>query len=123
MGETVFLDEAGVTVTQARFVHGAQTFAMSNVTSVGSARTDPSRRGPIVLVVLGVVLILAHQAASIAFGVLLAGLGAWWYQSQKPTHVVLLRSASGESRAFSSKDKTQVDRIVAAVNSAIVARG
>ncbi len=119
----MFLDEAGVTVTQARFVHGAQTFAMSNVTSVGSARTDPSRRGPIVLVVLGVVLILAHQAASIAFGVLLAGLGAWWYQSQKPTHVVLLRSASGESRAFSSKDKTQVDRIVAAVNSAIVARG
>lgn len=36
MAEKTFLDEGGVTVTNARFVVPAQTYAMSEITSVKS---------------------------------------------------------------------------------------
>jgi hypothetical protein len=123
MSEREFLRQGGVVVTQARFIHGSQTFAMSNVTSVLSTKTDPSKGGAILLIVLGIVLIAAHQAATIVIGLALAALGGWWLYSMKPTYNVVLRTASGESRAFSSKDRSLVERVVAAVNDAIVARG
>jgi hypothetical protein len=46
----------------------------------------------------------------------------WWF-FQKTKHVVLLSSASGEICAMVTKDKILAERVVAAINEAIVSRG
>jgi hypothetical protein len=48
-----FLNEGGVTVTNARFVVPAQTYAMSGVTSVKSLKHTPSIKGPVILCIIG----------------------------------------------------------------------
>lgn len=132
MAETRFLSEAGVTVTQARFMVPSQTYAMSGVTSVKQLSESPSRSGPLILGLVGVVGVFAAVSegghteggwwglvAAIAAMVIAK---AWW-SSQKSTHIVVLHSASGESRAYVSSDAALVSRIVHALNNAIVHRG
>lgn len=92
---------------------------MSGVTSVKSLRRNPSVKGAIVLVVLGLLLLLVQ----ILIGLLVISGGIAWWAVSKPLYTVVLNSASGEAEAFSSKDATFVSRIVNALNEAIVARG
>ena len=120
--ENTFFSDAGITVTQARFMVPGQTYAMSGVTSVATAKDSPSKKGPIIMIAIGLLALAAGKDALI-FGFLLIAGGALWLYLQKPTFVVMLHSASGESRAFTSKDGDLVSRIVGAINEAIVARG
>jgi hypothetical protein len=120
--EKVFLNEAGITVTQARFVVPAQTFAMSGVTSVLALKSDPKRTGPIVLGVLGLITLMAGKMGILVALLLIAGAVAWW-MALKTTYIVKLRTSGGESNAYSSKDKELVDRIISALNESIIARG
>jgi hypothetical protein len=116
--ETTFLDEQGITVTNSRFVAGGRTFAMSGITSVHTTRTDPSRKGPIILIVLGLIFLAAY-------GIGLLGIigGVLWWMSQKPEFSIVLSSASGQVQAYTSQDSDFISRIVGAVNEAIIARG
>ena len=127
MAERVFFDEGGVKVTQARFIVPSQTYAMSGVTSVGSLKESPSRRGPIILIIIGffmaVIRFSAKFAAGGVIGLLMLAGGVAWLWLQKATFWVVLHSASGEARALSSKDGAWVLRVVNAINDAIVARG
>ncbi|MEX3635334.1 DUF6232 family protein [Paraburkholderia sp. BR14427] len=41
----------------------------------------------------------------------------------KDVHYVVIHSASGESRATQSTDRDAIDRIIAALNESIIARG
>ncbi len=122
MAETTFLSEAGVTVTQARFMVPGQTYAMSGVTSVKQIDESPSRKGPLVLGVIGVLALAGGAQGIIAAIIFIAAAAAWWY-FQKSKHIVVLHSASGESRAFISGDAALVNRVVDALNNAIVHRG
>jgi hypothetical protein len=124
--EQTFLNEAGVIVTQARFMVSGQTYAMNGVTSVASLKEIPSRKGPIICLVLGLITFFGAlrgdtQILPGSLFFLIVG-GLWWYL-KKTQYTVLLHSASGESRAFTSADENLVDRIVGALNEAIVARG
>jgi len=118
--EQTFLQENGVTVTHARFIVSGQTYAMSGITSVKAGERKPSRGWPVSLIVIGVIAFLSGMiGAAVIF---LAAGGLWWYL-QKTEYAVLLRTASGEAEALTSKDKGYVTRVVAALNDAIVARG
>ncbi len=126
MSEKVFLDEGGVKVTQARFIVPAQTYAMSGITSVASLKQDPSRKGPIIVVIIGLFATFGGFSASAAAGViglLVLAAGIAWLLLQKPTYYVVLHSASGESRALKSNNGEWIARVVTALNDAIVARG
>lgn len=50
-------------------------------------------------------------------------LGIFWFTKRVPTYAVVLRSASGETEATSSKNKDLILRIIAGVNQSIVHRG
>jgi hypothetical protein len=50
-------------------------------------------------------------------------IGAVWWVLQRTHHVALLSSASGEICAMVTRDKILADRVVAAINEAIVSRG
>jgi hypothetical protein len=120
--EQVFLNEGGVSVSNSRMMYEGQTYAMSGITSVKTFEKTPSRKGPIVLIVIGLLMLAAGKSALVLGLLLLAGGIAWWVIS-KPDYSVLLTSASGEAKAYSSKDKEFVSKIVGAVNNAIVHRG
>lgn len=110
-------------MTSARVVIGGQTHAMSGITSVRSIEEKPSRKGPIILGVIGIISLLIGEAASIVIGLILIGLAVFWFISIKPTYHIGLVSASGESKALSSKDAAYISKIVNAINEAIIARG
>lgn len=122
MAEQTFLEENGVQVTNARFVTPGQTYAMSGVTAVKSIQKNPSRVGPIVLIVIGVLMLFGGQDVLMGALVFLAAGIIWWI-SKKPEYIVLLSSASGETQALNSKDKAFIDKVVKALNEAIIARG
>jgi hypothetical protein len=125
--ETILLDEGGIKVTNARFITQGQTYAMSGVTSVKSSAFQPSRLGPILLILFGgfgALASLSGRSVGVAVAMLiLAALGVVWFRSKKPVYAVMLTSASGESKAFSSNDARFVARIVSSINDAMVHRG
>ncbi|MFQ5927976.1 MAG: DUF6232 family protein [Terriglobia bacterium] len=53
----------------------------------------------------------------------MAGLGIAWWRGQRPTHHLRIASASGESSALSSENKNRIDRVIQAINEAIIQRG
>ncbi len=127
MSERVFLDEGGVKVTQARFLVPGKTYTMSGVTSVENLKKNPSRKGPIFLIMWGFLMTMlgfwGKRVETWVTGLLMLAGGVAWLLQQKPTFWVVLSSASGEAKALSSKDGQWVSRLVAALNDAIVARG
>jgi proline racemase len=122
MEEKSFFTQGGVSVTNARFIAHGQTYAMSGVTSVKQFRQDPSRKGPIILGVIGLLAMAGGGKAVFVALLLLAGAVAWWL-SQKPEFSVLLSSASGEAKALTSRDGKFISDVVNALNDAIVHRG
>jgi len=122
MEEKSFFNEGGISVSNSRFIAGGQTYAMSGVTSVKSFRADPSRKGPIIMGVIGVLALMGGGTVTFVGLALIAGAVALWF-SQKPEFSVLLYTASGEAKAHTSNDGDLISKVVAAVNDAIVHRG
>jgi hypothetical protein len=113
MAEQVFYDQAGIKVTSARLVFGTQTFQLSGITSVRPQEISPDRRGPIILMVVG--LFCTAGIGTIA--------GLIWLLTQKTTYAVMLVSAAGEQKAYTSRDKNLIFQVAKAINDAMVARG
>ncbi len=122
MAENTFLDEGGVTVTNARFIVPAQTYAMSGITSVKSLKHTPSIKGPVILCFIGLLSMAGSKEAIIPALIFIAA-GIAWFILNKPKYSVVLSSASGEAEALTSKDSDFIFRIVKALNEAIIARG
>ena len=129
VAERVFFQEGTVLVTNARFVAGHQTFALSNVTSVRIA-ADKHQEQMMFNVVFFPAL-AAAIGAGIRFGscgtsVALVALGmiaAAIVMKAFPKYVVILVTAGGESTALQNLALDVAERILAATSSAIVARG
>ena len=121
--EKVFLEEAGIKVTSARFITPEKTFALSGVTSIGQGRIDPSYKGPLIAGAIGLLVLLAADGAAKIIGLAVLALAVWMFTQLKPTHTILVNTASSEATAWSSKDGATVGRVVAALNDAIIHRG
>ena len=119
MEEKEFFRYEDVAVTNSRFIVASQTFAMSNITSVKVFTDAPSRIGPIVCGAIGILAL----AGAPAFGLLLlAGAVAWWFW-QKTYYHVALTTAGGETKALTSTQRNYIEKVVRALNDAIVHRG
>ncbi|WP_330985536.1 MULTISPECIES: DUF6232 family protein [Enterobacterales] len=127
MEEKEFYRNGNVSITNARFLVGSTTYAMNGVTSVKRGQTDPSKMGPIIMAIIGVIMVFV--AASILaklFGVaiaVIAVIAVVWFRAIKPDYMVYLNSASGESQALASKNKHYIDDVINSLNNAIVHRG
>lgn len=119
--EKTFFRYEDVTVTSSRFIIGSQTFAMSNITSVKASRRDPRRFWPIALIVVGVLALMAK--ANIWVVVLIGGSGIAWLLMQRAIYHVMLTTAGGETSALSSRQREYIEKVVQALNEAIVSRG
>lgn len=130
--ETTYLDDAtaGVKVTSARAVLGDKTFAMSNITSVSMSEIPAKSGGLLFIVVIGLVILLCGftqqdeaRWVAVGLGAVLVVIGLVLSNRVKPTYAVRIGSASGESNALEAEDKARIQKIVDAMNEAIVKRG
>lgn len=144
--ERVLFEENQVRVTNLRAIFENKTYAMSNITSVSLESSEPSSCVSATLLLVGIGLLglfvvflffLAETGSEVAFPLgealnasmfLLLGGGCLAASIRlrklaKPTYTVRISSASGESNALSSADRDHVERIVRAMNQAIVMRG
>lgn len=127
--ETTYYDEGGVKITSARAVLGGKTYSMSNITSVSASAKSPPLFIPLIFGLVGMYFVMMAMtgdrnnliwwivaAACIAIGVVI-------YRVTPTMHTVRIGSASGEANAYSTSSKAQIEKIVAAINDAIVKRG
>jgi hypothetical protein len=125
MPEQTFLDEESVQVTTTRFIVRGKTFPVNGITSVSLHRSNPQRGGPIILFLLAIGCGLNFRThwGFILAAAIFAVFGLWWWVTEPIWFSVRLVTASGESDAFKSKSEALIQRIVHALNEAIVARG
>ena len=119
MDEKLFFEYEDVKVTNTRFIVEGQTFAMNNITSVKAVEKKPSRIGPLIFILVGITM--AFQA--VALGVIFALPGVIWWFFQKTTFHIMLHTSGGETSALKTYQREYVDKVVSALNSAIVHRG
>lgn len=81
MNEKTFFEYEDVKVTNTRFITGAQTYAMSNVTSVKNRVDKPSRVLPVVLFLFGLAVFFK---SSFGWGVVLCAIAGLWFYLRKP---------------------------------------
>lgn len=116
--EKVFFQTTDVTVTQSRFLAGRKTYAMRNISSVEVGQIKAKKTGATILIIVGIVLLMPEGTR--VFGGLLAVLGLVWFLLLKDRYSVRINSNSGEADGYVSKDKELIQKIVNAVNEAII---
>jgi hypothetical protein len=126
--ETTFFQGGDITVTNARFIVGAQTFAMRGITSVEGVETPARRTWPMVMGLFGLMMTAAGfgDAGSVVFGIfgiLVTAAGIWLAFRQKATFSVVLRTAGGEVTAYQSMSRDHIAEIIQALNQAIISHG
>lgn len=117
--EKVFFEQGDVKVTNSRFMVHGTTHSMSGVTSVEQGIITPSRKWPIILAVIGLLLFIWKWWLAV---IVLAGAVLWFFL-QKTEYTVEMSSSSGKTQALTSTDKDFIGKVVAALNDAIVHRG
>lgn len=123
MEETEFFKNGNVLITNARFIVGNSTYAMTGVTSVKKNSVMPSRVGSIVLIIIGIIMLISMKDASRLWGAAVIGLGVLAFKGAKAKHSVYLNSSSGEIQALESDDENYIDTVISALNQAIIHRG
>jgi hypothetical protein len=119
MQERTFFEYEDVKVTNARFISGGQTFAMNNVTSVKPFVQKPSRLGGIIALLVG----LAVMTANLTTGFVIAAIAAFYLFQQKTVFHIVLATSAGESKALRTHQRDYLDKVINALNDAIVYRG
>jgi hypothetical protein len=121
--------DANIQVTNLRAILHGKTYAMANITSVSMFTEVRSKFPGVVVGFLGVVLLLSGFGSRealgcfIVFGLVLIAVGIAYFVAQKDRYWVRIGSASGEMNALTSQNREYIERVVNAMNEAIVRRG
>jgi hypothetical protein len=122
--ERVYFSEGGIVITSTRAVLRERTFAMANITSVSLAESNQGAGCGCTLLGTGGLFALGLFGSGTVglgvFGIFLLIVGVA-LMSQK-TYVVRIGSASGETNALQSSSREYIQRIVGALNQAIIDR-
>jgi len=116
--EVTFYQDVNVTVTQSRFITNSKTYAMRNISSVHIIEIVKSRKLPIGLVIIGFLMAFSNDLRIAGISLLAIGVLALFLI--KNEFAVRISTNSGEANSIVSKDKMYVQKIVNALNDAIV---
>ena len=119
MEEKIFFEYEDVKITNARFLSGGQTYAMSNVTSVKSFEQKPKRFLPIIILIIGLIIAINKPVVGIA----IAAIFGFFIYKQKTIYHVMLATSGGEVSALKTDQRQYLEKVVSALNEAIVHRG
>jgi hypothetical protein len=119
--EVVFLEQPGVTVTNTRFIVPSKTYAMAGVTSVGFECVPAKRGWPLALCLIGAACIV-YDTDIRPIGITVLIIAALWLVIVRNKYVVVLTTASGEVDTLTSNDEQYIEKVVSAIEEAIVYR-
>lgn len=119
--ETTFYQDTSVTVTQSRFVTQSKTYAMRNISSVHVFEIEKSRVFPILMILFGLPFVFSKDIFWI--GLILISLGLLIIFSIKNEFAVRISTNAGEANSIISKNRDYIQKIVNALNEAIIHRG
>lgn len=119
--ETTFYQDNSVTVTQSRYVTHSKTYAMRNISSVHIFEIIKSKNKAFFMALFGVIFLFSKDVFWV--GLIIIALGIWWFVSIKNEYAVRISTNSGEANSIISKDRNYIQKIVNALNDAIVHRG
>ena len=119
--EITFYQDLNVTVTPSRYVTNSKTYAMRNISSVHTFEIVKSKTLPVILILVGLLFALINEAKIIGFILLAIGFITLFLIENE--FAVRISTTSGEVNSIVSKDKTYVQKIVDALNDAIIHRG
>ena len=113
-----------VLVTNARFIVGANTYAMSGVTSVKKNKIPANRTPGIVMLVIGAIVMFSVQSIGWKiFSGFILFFGFCAFFMEKPKYVVTICSSSTETKALENSDESYIDAVISALNTSIIKRG
>lgn len=123
--EEIIYSDSRASVSTSRVVIDAKTYALRNITSVKMSVTPAKRGCAVVLLIFGIICALIGLATkdgivAAVIGLVVGGLGLLWMMSVKEQYHVTIASSSAESHALTSTDRPYIQKIVDAVNEAIV---
>ncbi|MBT0723782.1 hypothetical protein HH682_04860 [Rosenbergiella sp. S61] len=125
--ETPIYSDNQVLVTKSRFVSLGTTYAMSGITSTRLLKKKPSYGAPLFILFFAVVGLFHFYSPfdGLKFlGSVLVGIGCVFYLIKlRPDYTIVIKTASGEVEALTSKDKVFVESVLGSVNQAIIQRG
>jgi hypothetical protein len=133
--EVTYLENEDVTITNSRAIIKGKTFAMANITSISLGIIPADKSGAFAtgcmgvffgLIAFGIGYLLQFTGGMIFGGVILVGaiaIADASAKSQKDKYLVNVGSASGETQAPWAYDREYIQKIVDAMNEAIVKRG
>jgi hypothetical protein len=119
MEEKTFFEYDDVKVTNARFISGGQTYAMSNLTSVKTFEEKPKRFWGILIFLFG----LMALNSSTVVGIAICAAAAFYLYKQKTVFHIMLATSSGETSALKTYQPEYLNKVVGALNNAIIHRG
>ena len=131
---TFYMNKDGVRVTATRLIipaknskDGAVTYSMANITSIKSVKNEQGRIMGFLLALLGIALIVACRylalSSAMTIGIVLLVAGLLIVLIMRPTYRLKITSAAGEDGSLKPYKKEEFDRIVMAINEAIIKRG
>ena len=109
-----FFNNGSVVVTRNTFEVPGTQYPIRNIGAVKTQVVKPDRKGPIICCIVGFFLIAAY-----GLGLLIIGLGIYWWISQKTEYRIIVVSAGTESQAYSSSNMNEINAIQSAINSAL----
>ena len=125
--ETLFYQDSIVTVTNTRIVIRDKTYAAANVTSVSMTVIGPQVAGGCAGALFGAIVLAAGIAASsngaIVVGLVVLVAAIIIACLKKAKYMMRIVSASAESNALWAYDAAYIQKIVNAINEAIIRRG
>lgn len=119
--EQEFFKDAGIAVTNARFITNGQTISMAGVTSVTTIKMGLGGAEKLALV-FGIILLLGVKSLFVkALALAAIGFGVWGMMN--PVFALILVSAAREQRVIADRNKARVFAVAEAVNQALIHRG
>lgn len=123
MTESVFYQNGIVKVTKTMFEAGSTQIPIRNISSVKRDIISPERNGPGICIGLGGMIItigvVSLQFSPILIGLPLLAAGVYWWNSQKPTYLILITSGGTPEKVYSSENSDEISEILSALNAAI----
>jgi hypothetical protein len=121
MQEQVFFSLEGIKVSDTQFIAEGQTYPLEEVTSVKHRLIEPKRGFSTFCMLSGSFLMIFEDVFMLVGGFSIAlGMLAWF--SAQTLYSVVIHTAEGEKQALTSASSHDVDRVIRALNTAIISR-
>jgi hypothetical protein len=122
--EKVFFEYDDVKVTNSRFINGANTYAMSGITSIKLREKKPDMIDVAICAFISMICLFNSMGNSflIVPALIFAGLAYFLYKKKQTLYAIILSTAGGESEGLLSNQLEYTTQVVNALNQAVIYR-